>query len=173
MTRLRLVHGIEPLRLPLREVKVTTVQICCAIPEGWFDGRRDLSSHSSAVDRTSFESGQGAGVRFSPCEPHSDPSISPTNFWLVFRKKKSGVCLEGGGTNVYKKIYRTVRSHRTATLYYTTAPPPSLSAYSKPRAAFSRNSCRAWLGLDGVFLRGTSAFKGQLGPTRGAGRDAA
>ena len=100
MTRLRLVHGIEPLRLPLREVKVTTVQICCAIPEGWFDGRRDLSSHSSAVDRTSFESGQGAGVRFSPCEPHSDPSISPTNFWLVFRKKISGVCLEGRGTNV-------------------------------------------------------------------------
>ena len=101
MTRLRLVHGIEPLRLPLREVKVTTVQICCAIPEGWFDGRRDLSSHSSAVDRTSFESGQGAGVRFSPCEPHSDPSISPTNFWLVFRKKISGVCLEGRGTNVH------------------------------------------------------------------------
>ena len=100
VTRLRLVHGIEPLRLPLREVKVTTVQICCAIPEGWFDGRRDLSSHSSAVDRTSFESGQGAGVRFSPCEPHSDPSISPTNFWLVFRKKISGVCLEGRGTNV-------------------------------------------------------------------------
>ena len=101
MTRLRLVHGIEPLQLPLREVKVTTVQICCAIPEGWFDGRRDLSSHSSAVDRTSFESGQGAGVRFSPCEPHSDPSISPTNFWLVFRKKISGVCLEGRGTNVF------------------------------------------------------------------------
>ena len=41
VTRLRLVHGIEPLWLPLREVKVSTVQMCCAITEGWFDGRRD------------------------------------------------------------------------------------------------------------------------------------
>ena len=30
----------------------------------------------------------------------------------------------------------------------------SLSAYSKPRAVFSRNTCRAWTGLDGVLLIG-------------------
>ena len=56
---------------------------------------------------------------------------------------------------VQKKIYRTVRSHRSAALNHTTAPPPRLSTYSKLRAAFSRNTRRAWLGLDGVSsLRG-------------------
>ena len=54
------------------------------------------------------------------------------------------------GVDLQKEIYRTVRSHRSAALNHTTAPPPRLSTYSKLRAAFSRNTRRAWLGLDGV-----------------------
>ena len=64
MTSFRVVHDIEPLRLPTARGKVSTAQIGCALPRGWFDGRSDLSSHSSAVHRNNFANGRGGGVWF-------------------------------------------------------------------------------------------------------------
>ena len=107
MTSFRVVHDIEPLRLPTARGKVSTAQIGCALPRGWFDGRSDLSSHSSAVDRNNFANGRGGGVWFQLA---SQPFASPANSFLVMSGYVYECCvsaLRGSGGKCEARILIT------------------------------------------------------------------
>ena len=81
VSHLHVVHGVDPLRLPLREVQECTVEICCTFAEGLLDGyRTDLSSFSSAILRCRCAHGRGAGAIIPLRDPHAVTSELLTRF---------------------------------------------------------------------------------------------
>ena len=98
-SHLRVVHGVNPLRLPLREVQECTVEICCTFAEGLLDGyRTDMSSFSSAILRCRCAHGRWAGAIIPLRDPHAVTSE------LLTRFMESGSTLEGGPDQYVSRV---------------------------------------------------------------------